>query len=112
MAGWFRMHNEVLNDPKVQALSPEDFRTWVNLMCLISCHRSEDGAIPSIDDAAFALRMSANDTQAALIRLSVAGLIDTDGQSYAIHGWSKRQYKSDVSTERVKRFRQRFKVVS
>jgi hypothetical protein len=114
MARWFRLYSEVVNDPKVQRLPCEDFRAWINLLCLAS---ENDGRLPSIDDVAFALRMTTDGALTVVERLSNAGLIDrlnggANGYHYAPHGWDKRQYKSDTSTERVKRFRQRSETVS
>ncbi len=106
---WFRFYHEVLDDPKVQSLSPEDFKFWVNMLCL-ACRRN--GKIPNLKDISFGLRITTDACQTVLERLSNAGLIDTlsggaNGCHYAVHSWDKRQYKSDTSTERVKRFRQR-----
>jgi len=114
MMTWFRFYHEVLDDPKVQSLDPADFKAWVNLLCL-AC-RSE-GKLPSVKDVAFALRMSANDCETLLERLSNGGLIDRrnggiNGAHNAIHAWEKRQYKSDTSTDRVKRYRQRSRNVT
>ena len=114
MSRWFRLYAEVLNDPKVQKLAPEDFRSWVNLLCL-ACEN--DGKIPSVSDVSFALRMSEDGVLTLLERLSSGTLIDRmsggpDGWHYAPHCWAKRQYKSDTSTERVKRFRERSATVS
>jgi hypothetical protein len=114
MARWFRLYSEVVNDPKVQRLPCEDFRAWINLLCLAS---ENDGRLPPIEDVAFALRMTIDGAATVVGRLSNGGLIDRmsggpDGYHYAPHGWDKRQYKSDTSTERVKRFRQRSETVS
>lgn len=114
MARWFRFYSEVVNDPKVQKLPCEDFRAWVNLLCLAS---ENDGRLPSIEDIAFALRMTTDGAATVVGRLANGGLIDrmsggADGYHYAPHGWDKRQYKSDTSTERVKRFRERSVTVS
>jgi len=108
---WFRFYHEVLDDPKVQSLSPEDFKFWVNMLCL-ACRRN--GKIPNLKDISFGLRITTDACQTVLERLSNAGLLDranggADGYHYAVHGWNKRQYKSDTSTERVKRFRKRFR---
>ncbi len=112
---WFRLYDELLDDPKVQSLSAEDFRSYINLLCLAN---RNDGRLPSIEAIAFALRIGCPIACRSLIeRLSTAGLIDTvrggpNGSGIAPHAWEKRQYKSDGSTERVKRFRKRSKVVS
>lgn len=101
---WFRMYTEVLNDPKAQRLSGDDFKGWVNLLCLAKEH---DGAIPPLCDVAFALRISEKQAEKLLAKLSKSGLIDETETGLEPHNWGVRQYKSDVSTERVKRFRKR-----
>jgi hypothetical protein len=108
---WFRFYHESLDDPKVQNLPPEVFKFWVNLLCLACRH---DGKIPSLEDISFALRLSADACRALLERLLSATLIDSrcggsSGTHYALHGWEKRQYKSDTSYDRVKRYRERIK---
>jgi len=107
---WFRFWNEALDDPKVQQLDGDLFKSWVNLLCLCS---KQEGLPRSVSDIAFALRMTTDGCQTVLQRLSSVGLLDkvsggVDGMHYAIHGWGKRQFKSDSSTDRVKRFRERY----
>lgn len=108
---WFRFYAEALDDPKVQKLDGDTFKAWVNLLCLTT---KNGGVLPAIDDIAFALRIDANGARTLVERLLNATLIDklnggVNGCRYAPHGWHERQYKSDTSTERVKRFRQRSK---
>ncbi len=107
MTTWFRMYAEVVDDPKVQMLPPDLFKSWVNILCL-ACRNN--GILPPVDQLAFSLRCDEAHALAVVERLTSAGLIDrlaggSDGVRNAPHGWSKRQYKSDTSTERVKRFR-------
>jgi hypothetical protein len=108
---WFRFYAEALDDPKVQKLDPVTFKQWVNILCL-AC--KNEGVLPPHDDMAFALRIDIIALESLLDRLLIAGLIDVvkggaNGSRIAPHGWAKRQYKSDGSTERVKRYRQRFR---
>jgi hypothetical protein len=114
MASWFRFYAEALDDPKVQKLDPATFKYWVNILCLACKH---DGFLPSEDDIGFALRIDDIGVRSLLDRLVIGGLIDVvrggpNGSRIAPHGWQKRQYKSDTSTERVKRFRNRSTTVS
>jgi hypothetical protein len=107
MSRWFRFYAEALHDPKVQKLDGETFKAWVNLLCLASQH---EGKLPAIEDIAFALRLTPDGALTVVERLLNGGLIDRvsggpNGYHYAPHGWIGRQYKSDTSTERVKRFR-------
>jgi hypothetical protein len=114
MSRWFRMYDELLDDPKVQTLAPEDFRGWVNLLCLAS---RNGGKLPAISDIAFALRETPDAVSTLVERLRSGGLIarrsgGADGAYDAPYKWDERQYKSDTSTQRVKRFRERFKPVT
>jgi len=102
---WFRMYNEALDDPKVQSLSPADFKGWINLL-LLACRK--DGCLPAEDDVAFNLRLNLPTARKLIKTLTSKGLIDPTGTDDSVgmpHGWNSRQYKSDVSTDRVKRFR-------
>lgn len=114
MSRWFRYYDEALDDPKVQKLDGETFKGWVNLLCLAS---RSGGKLPCLTDIAFALRTSEDAARTLVERLLNGGLIDkasggADGYTYAPHSWAKRQYKSDTSNERVKRYRQRSKAAT
>ena len=100
---WFRLYDDVLNDPKVQKLSGETFKLWINVLCIASKH---GGVLPNLEDLAFELRLPTLVCKTEIDTLKAAGLIDGD-KKLKPHGWEKRQYKSDTSTERVKRFRER-----
>lgn len=104
MSRWFRMYDCLLDDPKVQRLPDRFFKIWVNLLCVAS---RNDGRLPNIDDLSFLLRISAEEMQQAVDYLCSAGLFDYTEDGHSPHNWSERQYKSDVSTDRVKRFRER-----
>lgn len=106
---WFRFYNEALDDPKVQRLTPTLFKTWVNLLCLAS---QADGSLPSSDDIAFRLRMSANDAASQIDELTLIGLIDiTPDGKRTPHNWHGRQFASDhgdrTAADRMRRYRQR-----
>ncbi len=107
MTRWFRLYDDILDDPKVQMLSPELFKTWVNLLAVAS---KNAGKLPPIQKLAFSLRLSQQDMQSRIEDLITAELIDImpDG-SLEPHNWSKRQWKSDDSAERVKRHREKKK---
>ena len=78
------------------------------MLCIAS---KNGGVLPGIEDMAFALRVS-NDVCTSLIdELKTCGLID-GSKRLVPHGWEKRQYKSDTSTDRVKRFRERSRNVT
>ena len=99
---WFRMYENVINDPKVMKLPEATRWHWVALLCSASMNK---GAIPSTADLAFLLRKTESQAAAILAELTVAGLLDRVDGGFAPHNWGGRQFKSDGSTERVKRFR-------
>lgn len=104
---WFRLYANILDDPKIQGLPPDLFKHWINVLAL-TCRY--DGKIPSPAECAFSLRVPESVAISVLDRLQIAGLIDkckggVIGWYIAPHNWHKWQYKSDTSTERVKRFR-------
>jgi hypothetical protein len=76
MSRWFRYYDDAMDDPKVQRLSGDLFKTWVNLLCLAS---KSGGKLPSNDDIAFRLRISIQDAQLRTEDLIMAGLIDVTG---------------------------------
>jgi hypothetical protein len=105
MSRWWRAYDEAVDDPKLQQLRPELFKAWFNLCCITS---QNGGKLPSLPSAAFKLRVKPDKARAVIDELKAAGLLDDDGNgNLAPHNWSQRQYQSDVSTDRVKRFRER-----
>ncbi len=108
---WCRLHADMLNDPKVQTLDPITFKYWINALCF-AAERDEGGNLGNVSDIAFAFRETESNVSSRFMRLGERGLIETDGETFHIKKWGKRQYKSDTSTERVKQYRSRIRNVS
>lgn len=104
---WLRLYDTILDDPKIQMLSDRAFRMLVNLWCLAK--RNGGQLTGDITSLAFSLRMPAGKVRDTLQALISANLIDRIENGYEPHDWNTHQYQSDVSTDRVKRFRQRSK---
>jgi hypothetical protein len=96
---WYRMYAEFATDPKVQSMSESMQRRLTMLFCL-HC----DDALTKLTDeeVAFSLRITALETAKTKQLFADKGFI-SDG--WVLCNWDKRQYRSDVSTGRVKRFR-------
>lgn len=109
MNPWFRFYREVLHDPKVQLLTPHAFKFWVNCLCL-GCENN--GYLPAMEAVSFAFHMSESQVAELTEVLVNVGLLETRRGELYLHNWHKRQYKADISTERVKRFRKRHETVS
>jgi hypothetical protein len=109
MSRWFRFYDDAINDPKILKLSDKLYRVWVGILCVAS---KNDGKLPSLDDMALMIRMKPEKLGEAIKSLMISGLIDEDGPILSPHNWNARQFKSDVSTERVQRFRKQQRNVS
>jgi hypothetical protein len=101
---WFRFYVDVLNNFKVQRLSGQAFKNWVNCLCLAA---KGGGILPPLPEIAFALRMSASEAKAAIEELQAAGLLDQTEAGLMPHNWSEHQYQSDMSTPPTKKHRER-----
>lgn len=104
MSRWFRFYGEALNDPKVQNLPADLFKMWVNLLCIASQH---DGQLPVIHELTYLLRRRCDRVERDLNELVNRGLIDLVDEHFEPHKWSERQYISDTSSSRVKKYRER-----
>jgi hypothetical protein len=103
MSRWFRFYDDAINDPKILRLSDKMHRAWTGMLCLASKY---GGTIPK-QDIAIALRVTENGAAGIIAYLVEHNLLDDFGDVVTPHNWNGRQYKSDVSTDRVKRFRKR-----
>lgn len=99
---WFRFYADAMRNPKVAALSDHDFRLWVELLAIAS---ENDGHIPPLESLKYVLKRRLDHLSRGLNGLIRALLIDALSDGYEPHNWSKFQYKSDVSTDRVNKHR-------
>ena len=121
---WFRFYADAMRNPKVAKLSDFEFRLWMELLCVAS---ENEGRIPRAEDLKHVLNRRLDHLLRGLNSLIKHGLIDAlDGNDEAItkplrghnevikasldvrftpHNWSKFQYKSDTSRERVAKHR-------
>jgi len=109
MSRWFRFYDDVINDPKVLKLPEETRWHWIALLCIAS---KNAGSLPPTEDVAISLRVKTQAAAAIIATLKAAGLLDLADGRYVPHNWDGRQFKSDVSNERVKRYRERHRNVT
>jgi 5-methylcytosine-specific restriction endonuclease McrA len=107
---WFRFYDEALDDPKIQRMPPALFRYWVNVLCLAN-RGSPRGALPPIEDVAFALRIDEETAGKLMAELRRRGLIDDVDGAATPHNWGSRQFKGDNASQRVKAYRERISQV-
>jgi hypothetical protein len=105
---WFKFHADLINDPTLQRLPGDKFKTWINLLCITSKH---DGVLPQLSDLAFLLRPIGEDKIAALLEeFCEKGLLDSvDGPGastrYTPRDWASRQYVDVTAADRARRYR-------
>jgi len=117
---WFRFYTEAFADPKLRRLKPEARWLWVSVLgaarqsplpgWLLISERVPYGVSDLADYAA----LTARQVDVALGEFDALGLVefDRDVGAWRVTGWDERQFESDVSTDRVKRFRERRRNVS
>lgn len=99
---WLRLYTNIINDPKVMQM-PELYRwRYVALLCLF---RINNDSLPVEDDIVFSLRLSKKEWEKTENEFKKKGFLVNN----TINGWETRQYKSDASKERVKKYRERLK---
>lgn len=101
---WLRIKTTARHNPKIQRLGAL-FQPWFNLLCLGG---ERDGYLPAMEDIAFELRLPEKRAVVVVSELVARKLVDeTPDGRFRMHDWDEHQFKSDISTERVKRFRER-----
>jgi hypothetical protein len=96
---WLRLYGEFATDAKVQSLSEPMQRRYVMLLCL-KCNEE----IPGLTDeeVSCALRIGNDEAISTKDKLLSRGLITEEWEPT---NWDKRQYISDTSNNRVKKYR-------
>jgi len=103
---WFRLYTEFASDPKVQLLDETLQRRFIMLLCLAGAGITPTTNVSEVD---FLLRIGVSECERTRSILVAKGLID---DNWFPKKWTKRQFESDSSTERVKRFRKRQRAVT
>lgn len=102
---WFRLYSELRHDPKVQLLDPTSFKCWINLLTLANDGQPRGRIKPAL--IPYELRMDAKRAEKMVAYFIEQGLLERDGEFLVPHGWDKRQFKGDNSSERAGRYRDR-----
>lgn len=106
MMRWFRMYAEAIDDPKLRLLAFEDRWHYVAVLCMkAEGMLDEHAASPNFNRMVAAkLGLAARDADEVRRRLIEAELVDEEWQPT---GWGRRQYSSDTSADRTRKWRQK-----
>lgn len=98
---WFRLYHEFASDLKIQMMSETDQRRYIMLLCLRCCN----GDVTLHDEEiVFQLRISAEEWEKTKAVFLQKKLIDCYNRPSA---WSKRQFESSSSADRVRKHREK-----
>lgn len=107
---WFRMWVDAIDDEKLRLLAFEDRWHFVAILCLKSSGLLDE---PPSDlrrqKICIKLGLDSLELETVMKRLVTVGLVSSDLQPVK---WNKRQFVSDSSTKRVRKFRERLRNVS
>lgn len=108
---WFRMYAEIKNDPKLRRLDHAGRWLWVVILCLAS-ESPERGSLLLAEGLPYTIEEIAREADLDLVEtekhvnlMAKMGMLDEDGGTFKIRNWSKRQFTSDSSAERTRRWR-------
>lgn len=106
---WIRLYTDIPYSAKVQRLPDHLFRFLVNCWALTGA--SKDDCVPDLSDLCFALRIDPGICQAYLDHLIDQNLLTRRQGSGKIvpKNWDDRQFLSESSTDRVRKFREKLK---
>jgi len=104
---WFRMYHEMIDDPKVGTLNDSEFRTWVELLCLACAYGNHGSTGLTEDEISWKLRRNVSETFLKLFRNGLVTVEDDIKCEKAVKivNWDKRQFSSDCSSDRVRKYR-------
>ena len=106
---WFRLYHEIIEDPKTGTLTDEQFRLFIEILCLASIERNSGNTNLTVTETEWKLRRN---IKAPLQELLSRGIVTfqkrSDGEdTLYVPKWKKRQYQSDTSTPRVQKHREK-----
>jgi hypothetical protein len=106
---WFRLYDDAIFCPKILRLTAEQRWFWITFLAIYSgnCPKSL-----SKMDLILRSNLRKATVEKFILALKEVGLIDETDQGLKPHNWEKRQYKSDFSADRTRRWRDVTKTVT
>jgi len=104
---WFRFYNEVIDDIKMMQLSDYEYRMFTYLLAYASQIDSTSGELQTtFTSLSLRFHQRFNLFSRAIETLQKSNMVSVDKNGNAvITNWSKRQFKSDNVSYRVKKYR-------
>lgn len=103
---WIKLYHEILDDPKMGRLNDHLWRRTIELF-LLAGEENDGGALPSLSDMAWRLRLSEDTLLAELHDLSQIGIVvQRDDDTWFVAHFAQRQARMS-NAERQQRYRDR-----
>lgn len=102
---WVRVYADILDDEKIAKMSAKTFKFFIFLLVLCSEEGSNGQVLTPVHSIYWRFRITKAAYNKAIKELTDLNIISLENNKITIKNWSKRQYKSDSSTDRVKRYR-------
>ena len=116
---WFRFYYEAASDPKFDVISMTTgiewcavFGAWSKILCIAAASPIRGSLYVTLqkrysnDNVTSLLRFTNKQTEAIMQSFIDCDMVDLDENgAYRVKNWGKRQYDSDNSAKRVKKFR-------
>jgi hypothetical protein len=105
---WFRLWTDILDDVKILGLSDYEYRMFTYLLAYASEVDSTSGELQTtFNSLSHRFRQRFNHFSRSIETFQRLGLVTVNGNGYLkITNWNKRQFKSDNSYSRVKKYRE------
>lgn len=99
---WIKLYLEILEDPKMGRLPNHLWRRGIEFF-LLAGKNGDTGALPPVEEMAWALRSSDDEVRKSLMSLAEIGVVHETPEGWVVTHFKDRQYSE--SYERVKRYR-------
>jgi DNA-binding transcriptional regulator YhcF (GntR family) len=87
---WIKLYHEVLYDPKMAKMPDHLYRRTIELF-LLAGETDKDGALPSVSDMAWKLRIEKEQLETELVELQRTGIISMVNGGYFVTKFADRQ---------------------
>lgn len=109
---WFRLYSETVSDPKIQTLDLCTKWIWVTSLCVASASE-ERGALRfgdvtvTFQELSQVAGVTSQEGEVSVQKLLERGMLNLgDDGVLRVTNWDKRQYPSDSSAERTRKYRE------
>lgn len=101
---WLKLWSNILDKEKIQLLSGDQFKAWVNMLAVALRH-DRDGELPELPSVAFQTRMTVAAVTETLDDLVAAGVFERRRNRYAAHDW--KHWQGDGMSDAQRKAKQR-----